>query len=88
MRGPGDLRELGIEPGRRVRFRGRGGGQWRAGRASVVERDGSIGVVDDKGSSRAIPMERIEVRTTGPRGAPRWEPMTAVAARVEQLGLF
>ncbi len=88
MAAPGDLRGLGIEPGQRVRFRCCGGGQWRAGRASAVERDGSIGVVDDKGSSRAIPMERIEVRTTGPRGAPRWEPMTAVAARVEQLGLF
>ncbi|MGI8684291.1 MAG: hypothetical protein ACR2MO_04245 [Acidimicrobiales bacterium] len=88
MTAPGDLRGLGIEPGQRVRFRGRGGGPWREGRASAVERDGSIGVVDAKGSSRAIPMERIEVRTAGPRGAPRWEPMAAVAARVEQLGLF
>jgi len=33
-------------------------------------------------------MDRIEVRTAGPRGAPRWEPMAAVAARTEQLGLF
>ena len=88
MGAPGDLRGLGIQPGQRLRFRSRGSGQWREGRASAVERDGSIGVVDARGSSRAIPMERIEVRTAGPRGAPRWEPLADVAARVEQLGLF
>jgi hypothetical protein len=88
MTATGDLRGIGIVPGQRVRFRTPGGGQWREGRASAIEKDGSIGVVDAKGSSRAIPMERIEVRTSGPRGAPRWEPMTEVAARVEQLGLF
>lgn len=88
MKASGDLRGIGIAPGQRVRFRSPGGGQWREGRASAVERDGSIGVVDTKGSSRAIPIERIEVRTAGPRGAPGWEPLAVVAARTEQLGLF
>ncbi|HEX2701636.1 MAG TPA: hypothetical protein VHM89_15655 [Acidimicrobiales bacterium] len=83
-----DVRELGIERGQRVRFRRGGGRPWHSGRVSGIERDGSIGVIDAKGSSRAVPIQRIEVRTTGARGAPRWESLVAVAARTEQLNLF
>ena len=85
--GGGDLRRLGVAPGSRVRFRAAGGG-WRQGRALHMERDGSIGVVDERGLARAIPVERLEVRTAGRRGAARWETMADVAARTEQLGLF
>lgn len=83
-----DLRGLGVEPGSRVRFRPPAGGRWREGKALRVERDGSIGVVDTRGLTRAIPVERLEVRTAGRRGAARWETMAEVAARTEQLGLF
>jgi hypothetical protein len=54
----------------------------------AVERDGSIGVRDQKGASRALPMARLEVRTTGPRGAATWEPLFERAARTEQLSLW
>lgn len=84
----GDLRSLGVEPGQPVRFRERAGGRWRHGRATGIERDASIGVVDARGGSRAIPADRLEVRTVGRRGAPRWEALADVAARTEQLGLF
>jgi hypothetical protein len=52
------------------------------------ERDGSVGVTDGKGAARAIPVERIEVTCTGPRGGSGWEPLTDRAARNEQLRLI
>lgn len=82
------LRALGLEPGRRVRFRRQAGERWREGVATRVERDGSIGLVDGRGATRAIPVARLEVCRPGPRGAVRWEPLADVAARVEQMGLF
>lgn len=82
------LRALGVEPGQRVRFRRRAGGRWREGAATRVERDGSIGLVDEKGAARAIPVDRLEVCRPGRRGAVRWEALADVAAREEQLGLF
>lgn len=82
------LRGLGVRPGQAVRFREPGGGRWRVGKAVGVERDGSVGVVDGRGLTRAIPVARLEVRTAGRRGASRWEPLADVAARVEQLDLF
>ena len=54
----------------------------------AVERDGSIGVRDQKGASRALAIERLEVRATGPRGANMWEPLLERAARTEQLSLW
>lgn len=82
------LRALGVEPGQRVRFRRRAGGRWHEGAATRVERDGSIGLVDEKGAARAIPVDRLEVCRPGRRGAVRWEALAEVAAREEQLGLF
>lgn len=82
------LRALGLEPGDSVRFRRRAGERWREGVATRLERDGSVGLVDDKGAARAIPVERLEVGRPGRRGALRWEPLADVAARDEQLGLF
>ena len=84
----GRLRALGVEPGQRVRFRRRAGGRWHEGVATRLEKDGSVGLVDEKGAARAIPSERLEIRTPGRRGADRWEPLAAVTARDEQLGLF
>ena len=82
------LEELGLAPGERVRWRPREGARWVEGTVTGRERDGSIGLRDREGRARALPLERIEVATTGRRGGRTWEPATERAARTEQLGLF
>lgn len=82
------LAALGLGPGDRVRFRRRDGGRWHEGTVERVERDGSVGLRDAKGAARAIPLERLEVRGTGPRGATTWEPGPERAARTEQMRLL
>jgi hypothetical protein len=52
------------------------------------ERDGSVGLRDAKGAARAITIEHLQVRTTGPRGGTVWESLAERAARTEQLGLL
>ena len=81
------LLEVGLRVGDRVRFRQREGGAWREGRVERRERDGSIGLRDERGAARALPIGRLHVRTTGKRGGVVWEPLTE-AARDEQLGLL
>jgi hypothetical protein len=83
-----ELGALGLTPGERVRWRDRPGGRWREGTVVERERDGSVGVRDGKGGSRALAVDRLEVRTRGPRGARTWEPVSVRAARTEQLPLF
>lgn len=83
-----ELAALGLTAGERVRWRDRPGGRWREGTVVERERDGSVGVRDGKGASRAFTVDRLEVRTRGPRGARTWEPLAARAARTEQLPLF
>ena len=87
MRDDGGLAALGIGPGDRVRFR-RGAGRWKEGVVERREKDGSVGLRDGKGSSRSIPIDQLEVRTSGPRGAPRWERLAERAARTEQMRLL
>ena len=82
------LEELGLRPGDRVRWRPRDGARWVEGTVTARERDGSIGVRDPQGRSRALPLDRLEVRTKGPRGAVTWERAADRASRTEQLGLF
>lgn len=82
------LAELGLAAGDRVRFRRREGGHWHEGVLVGREPDGSLGIRDRNGASRALRMEAVEVRTTGPRDAPRWEPVVERAARTEQLKLL
>lgn len=82
------LAAVGLRRGDQVRFRRREGGRWREGSVDCLERDGSVGLHDDKGAARAIPLDRLEVRTTGPRGAVTWEPGTDRAARSEQMRLL
>jgi hypothetical protein len=53
-----------------------------------VERDGSIGLTDRQGRARALPVDRLEVRASGPRGARTWEPLADRVARIEQMELF
>jgi hypothetical protein len=82
------LTAIGLRAGDRVRFRRKDGGRWQAATVVGVERDGSIGVRDGKGAWRALAAERLEVRTSGPRGATTWEPLLERAARAEQLPLW
>ena len=83
-----DLVAVGLRPGDRVRFRRREGGAWHEGRVERRERDGSIGVRDERGAARAIPLDRLQVRGTGKRGGVVWEPVADRAGRDEQLGLL
>jgi hypothetical protein len=82
------LELLGLAAGDRVRFRQRAGGRWREAIVERREKDGSIGLRDAKGAARAITPDRLEVRTTGPRGATAWESVLERAARTEQLRLL
>ena len=78
---------LGLRAGDRVRFRRPSGG-WTEARVEGRERDGSVRLRDGKAAARAIPIDRLEVRTTGPRGGHRWQPLSEVAAATEQLRLL
>jgi hypothetical protein len=82
------LLEVGLRPGDRVRFRQREGGAWKEARVERRERDGSVGVRDERGAARALPLDRLQVRTAGKRGGVVWEPVADRAARDEQLGLL
>lgn len=84
----GALVAIGLRRGDRVRFRRRDGGHWHEATVERREADGSVSVRDRDGASRAISIERLEVRTTGQRGARTWESLAERAARDEQLGLF
>ena len=83
-----DLLAVGLRPGDRVRFRRSEGSTWREGTVERRERDGSIGVRDERGALRALPVERLQVRGVGRRGGVVWEPVADRAARDEQLGLL
>lgn len=82
------LERLGLRAGEAVRWRPKPGARWVEGTVTGLERDGSIGLTDPQGRARALPVERLEVRASGPRGARTWEPLADRVARTEQLGLF
>ena len=82
------LEALGLNIGDRVRWRERSGARWSEGRVIGRERDGSVGVRDGRGASRALVAGRLEVRVPGPRGGRSWEPVADRAARTEQLTLW
>ena len=83
-----ELVALGLAAGMRVRFRREANDRWRFATVERVEKDGSLGLRDEKGASRSIPLELVEVEHRGPRGARTWEPVAERVARDEQLGLF
>jgi hypothetical protein len=83
-----DLPQLGLRAGDRVRWRPRPNRRWVEGTVTGRERDGSVGVRDGGGRARALPFDRLEVRTTGPRGAYVWEPVARRAQRGSQMDLF
>jgi hypothetical protein len=82
------LLAVGLRPGDRVRFRQREGGAWKEAKVERRERVGSVGVRDERGAARALPVDRLQVRTTGRRGGVIWEPVAERAQRDEQLGLL
>jgi len=82
------LLRVGLRKGDRVRFRRGPHEQWKEAVVVRRERDGSIGLRDRNGASRAITIELIEVRARGPRGGMVWEPLADRAARDEQLELL
>jgi hypothetical protein len=86
--GDASLAILGLRRGEAVRWMPTGGGRWQAGTVTRRERDGSVGVVDGRGAARSLPVDRVQVAAKGPRGGPGWEPLTARAARCEQLCLL
>ncbi len=81
------LKILGVAGGDRVRWRSGPSGRWRYGAIRGRERDGSVGVTDTGGAARSLDVHRLEVRARGARGGEVWEPLTARAARAEQLSL-
>jgi hypothetical protein len=82
------LLEIGLRVGDRVRFRRTDGGSWKEARVERRERDGSVGVRDSRGAARAITVDRLEVRSRGPRGGVIWEAVADRAERDEQLGMW
>lgn len=82
------LLAVGLRAGDRVRYRRREGGTWREARVERRERDGAVGVRDAQGAARTLPLDRLEVRRTGPRGGAVWLPVAELAAQEEQLGLW
>jgi hypothetical protein len=83
-----EVERLGLRLGEAVRFRRVDRSRWQDGVVVGVERDGSLGVRDRSGASRAVPLGDVLVRRSGPRGARAWEPLLERAARTEQLPLF
>lgn len=82
------LAELGLVVGDVVRFRRHDGERWRSGRVERRERDGSIGLRDDKGAARALAPSHVEARRSGPRGGLVWVPVDDLAATAEQRRLL
>ena len=82
------VERLGLRVGEGVRFRRADRARWQDGVVVGVERDGSLGVRDQAGASRAVPLADVLVRGQGRRGARTWEPLLSRAARTEQLPLF
>ncbi len=85
---PVDLAAFGLGVGEVVRFRRTTRGRWHKGRLERIERDGSIGLRDDRGAARALPAELVEVVVTGRRRAITWEPLVERMTRGDQLELF
>ncbi|MGI8791590.1 MAG: hypothetical protein ACR2H3_00130 [Acidimicrobiales bacterium] len=83
-----ELLRLGVQPDERVRFKRPDQARWQTGRATGVEKDGSLSITDAKGASRAMPLQQVEVQVVTARGAKRWEPLIDRASRSEQLKLL
>lgn len=81
------LAEVGLEIGQLIRYQGITDKRSHDGVVLRRERDGSVGLRDERGRARAIPVELIEIRILGPRGGQQWIPLTDAGGGL-QLGLF
>ncbi len=81
------LAEVGLEIGQLIRYQGTTDKRSHDGVVLRRERDGSVGLRDERGRARAIPVELIEIRILGPRGGQQWIPLTDAGGGL-QLGLF
>ena len=81
------LAEIGLEIGQVVRYLGKADRRYREGVVMRRESDGSVGLRDERGRSRAIPIDAIEVLVVGPRGDEKWVPLVDQGGGM-QLGLF
>ena len=79
-----ELLSRGLRTGEAARFRRRDNERWSKCRLAGVENDGSLRVIDDKGATLSLAIDRVEVR----KGKSSWEPAAARASRTEQLGLL
>ena len=79
------LGQLSLVPGDRVRFRRAAGQHWQEAIVEARERDGSVALRDEKGASRSIRFEQLEVYRARNRTG-RWEQVTE--QEYEQLSLF
>jgi hypothetical protein len=79
---------LGLRAGDAVRWRATATGRWQRGEVVRRERDGSVGITDQRGLARSLPVARLEVGCAGPRGARGWESLVVRASRNEQLRLW
>lgn len=82
------LATLGLAYHQQIRFRRDAGARWHTGTALRREDDGSLGLIDERGRQRSIPIADVEVAMSGPRGGRIWVPLPRVADAGEQLGLF
>lgn len=70
------LETYGLKTGMQVRFRHQVEQTWDLGKVIGIERDGSIGLIDDyNGGSRAIHAHLIQRQIKGPRGGKKWIPI-------------
>ncbi len=81
------LATIGLEIGQIIRYRGSTDKRFKDGVVLRRERDGSVGLRDERGRARAITVEAIEIRVLGPRGGEQWIPLTEAGGGL-QLGLF
>jgi len=81
------LAAMGLEFGQIVRYAGTSDKRYREGVVLRRERDGSVGLRDERGRARAIAVDAMEVRVLGPRGGAQWIPLTDAGGGL-QLGLF
>ena len=88
MTAPDRLAAIGLRAGEAARWKRKANERWSTGRVAALEADGSLRVIDDKGATLSLPIDRIEVGKPGRRGAAGWEPASARGARTEQLGLL
>ena len=81
------LASVGLEIGQLVRYKGGGDRRFHDGVVLRRERDGSVGLREERGRARAIATDDIEIRIIGPRGGEQWIPLCDVGGGL-QLGLF